>query len=203
MKQTKLALSAVMIVAVGLIGANFVTGSEMTEQDKITVYGESSPIFGHITVVHSDSDGNVLSYQQTDNIVTAQGKNCMAEQVFGLAGATCDAVGNTVFNTIGLFGASETFANTDVETTHTLLTASGLTITIADSVGENTAASGATNQITDITELFTSGATQTVTGAGLFNDAEDALFAGRAFGSSVSMISGDTLSVTWSITLGT
>ena len=31
MKQTKLALSAVMIVAVGLIGTNFVTGSEMTE----------------------------------------------------------------------------------------------------------------------------------------------------------------------------
>ncbi len=31
MKQTKLALSAVMIVAVGLIGTNFVTGTEMTE----------------------------------------------------------------------------------------------------------------------------------------------------------------------------
>ena len=207
MKQTKLALSAVMIVAIGLTGANFVTGSEMTEQEKITAYGEGTPIYGHVTIIHSDPDGNVLAYMQTDNVVTAQGKNCMAELVFGLAAASCAATG-TVFNTIGLFGAGETFANTDVASpaTHTLLTNNGLVITIADSVSENTAASGGTNVIVDIDETFTAGSGVTnrnVDGAGLFNDNEDALFAGQSFGSAVSLNTADTLQVTWSITLGT
>jgi len=205
MKQTKLALSAVMIVAIGLTGANFVTGSDMTEQEKITAYGESTPIYGHVTIIHSDPDGNVLAYMQTDNIVTAQGKNCMAELVFGLAAASCAATG-TVFNTIGLYGAGEVFANTDTQATHTLLTNNGLVITIADSVSENTAASGATNVIVDIDETFTAGSGVTnrnVDGAGLFNDFEDALFAGQSFGSAVSLNTADTLQVTWSITLGT
>ena len=209
MKQTKLALSAVMIVAIGLTGANFVTGSEMTEQEKINAYVDSAPVYGHITIVHSDPDGNILSYIQTDNVVTAEGKNCMADQIFGEVSSGCIAVGNTAFNTIGLFD-TVTFANTDTDVTlsPSLLTNAafaGLGITVADSVTLATAASGATGATVDIVELFTAGTgvtSKTVTGAALYNDAEDALFAGQAFGASVVLNDADTLSVTWSITLG-
>ena len=208
MKQTKLALSAVMIVAIGLTGANFVTGSEMTEQEKITAYGESSPIYGHVTVIHSDPDGNILNYIQTDNVVTAEGKNCMAEQVFGLAAATC-TITATPFNSIGLFDG-DSFLNTDTAASKvaTLLTSAsfaGLGIT-AGGVTETTPAAGGTNQVTAIDNTFNAGtgvSSKTVDGAGLYNSGGDALFAGQAFGSAVVLNDGDSLQVTWSITLGT
>ena len=77
MKQEKLALSAVMIVAVGLIGTNFVTGLEMTEQEQLGANSNNNDIYGHITIVHSDPDGNILDYIQTDNVVGLFGKSCI------------------------------------------------------------------------------------------------------------------------------
>ena len=205
MKQAKLALSAVMIVAVGLIGTNFVTGSEMTEQEKFYAYVDSSPVYGHITIIHSDPDGNILAYAQTDNVVTDEGKDCMAERLFGgSAGSACAATSTTdAFTTIGLF-SGQTFAATDTAALKaaSLITASGLDIT--DGVAtptQNAAASTPTGAKADITKQFIAGTTQTVDGAGLYNVGADALFAGQTFGS-VTLNNLDTLDVTWTITLG-
>ena len=205
MKQAKLALSAVMIVAVGLIGTNFVTGSEMTEQEKFYAYVDSSPVYGHITIIHSDPDGNILAYAQTDNVVTDEGKDCMAERLFGgSAGSACAATSTTdAFNTIGLFNG-QTFAAGDTASgkAAALITASGLAI--GDGVAtptQNAAASTPTGAKADITKQFTAGTTQTVDGAGLYNVGADALFAGQTFGS-VTLNNLDTLDVTWTITLG-
>ncbi len=205
MKQTKLALSAVMIVAIGLTGANFVTGSGLTDQEKLGAYQDFT-VYGHVTVIHSDPDGNILSYAQTDNLVSSTGKDCMAEQVFGgTAGAACEGTLSN-FNTIALFNG-QSFPTT-MNATGLLgvdVTASGLTI-IADTPTENTAAgdngySDGTGSLTDIAHTFTAGATQTVDGAALFNDLEDAVLAGQTF-SSVTLNNLDTLAVTWTITLG-
>ena len=206
MKQSKLALSAVMIVAIGLTGANFVTGSGLTDQETLGAYSDSSNVYGHVTIVHSDPDGNILSYAQTDNLVSSTGKDCMAEQVFGgTAGAACEGT-DSPFNTIALFNG-QSFPTT-MNATGLLavdVTASGLTI-VADTASENTAAgdngySDGTGSQTDIAHTFTAGATQTVDGAALFNDNEDAVFAGQIF-SSVTLNNLDTLAVTWTITLG-
>ena len=215
MKQTKLALSAVMIVAIGLTGANFVTGSGLTDQEKLGVYSDSSNVYGHVTIVHSDPDGNILSYAQTDNLVANQGKDCMAALVFGATagGTECTAVTDTAFNTIGLFNGQSfptemnaTLANNLVGV---LITTSGLTITdggTSVTVSQDTAATGAdyvdgTGGSTDITKTFTALATATVDGAALFNDSEDAVLAGQTF-ASVTLNNLDTLAVTWTITLG-
>jgi len=213
MKQTKLALSAIMIVAIGLTGANFVTGSEMTEQEKINAYVDSSPIYGHITIIHSDPDGNILSYAQTDNLIANNGKDCMAEMIFGNSDTACESATNTSFNTIALFNG-QSFpatmnATTALDANHLLTVdsvVSGLTISVADTVSQSAAASGTgytdgTGGDTDIAKLFTALATGTVDGAGLFNDSEDAVLAGQNFGS-VTMNNLDTLQVTWTITLG-
>ncbi len=210
MKQTKLALSAVMIVAVGLIGTNFVTGSEMTELETFGSTFESGAVYGHVTVVHSDPSGNILSYAQTDNLVANAGKNCMAEQIFGgTAGAACEGT-KSDFNTIALF-VGQTFPAT--------MNASGLLavdiiasgLAIADGVAtptENTAASGTgyvdgAGSQTDIDKTFTATTTQTVDGAALFNSSgpSDAVLAGQNF-ASVTLNNLDTLQVTWTITLG-
>ena len=211
MKQTKLALSAVMIVAIGLTGANFVTGSGLTDQEKLGAYQDFT-VYGHVTVIHSDPDGNILSYAQTDNLVANIGKDCMAALVFGgtAGGSECTAATDTTFNTIVLFNG-QSFP-TEMNATGLLtvdITAPGLAIADGDLLtpSQNTAATGAdyvdgTGGSTDITNTFTAGATQTVDGAALFNGTPfDAVLAGQTF-SSVTLNNLDTLAVTWTITLG-
>ena len=204
MKQTKLALSAVMMVAVGLIGTNFVTGSEMTEQEKFGTISDSGQVYGHITIVHSDPDGDILSYVQTDNLVALDGKDCLAELVFGgTAGASCDATTGNVFNTIALFNGQSFPATMNATGLLTVdITTGGLEI--IDGVAtptENAAATGGTGSKSDIAKTFTAEATQTVDGAVLFNSSTDAVLAGQTF-TSVTLNNLDTLAVTWTITLG-
>ena len=209
MEQTKLALSAVMIVAVGLIGTNFVTGLEMTDQEKFNAYEDSSPIYGHMTIVHSDSGGNILAYVQTDNIVTNEAKDCMSERLFGGSDRSgCGATANNdLFDKIGLF-TGETFVLEDNFASNTLIAVAGLGIQTADSVAEKTAAAGTgtsvdNGAITSIIKTFQAGLNvdQAVNGAGLFNAGGDALFAGQTF-TSVTLLEDDTLKITWEITLG-
>ena len=211
MKQAKLALTAVMVVAIGLTGANFVTGSELTEQEKFDAMSDSGSVYGHLTIIHSDPDGNILSYVQTDNLVANAGKDCMAEQIFGgTAGTACEGTLSN-FNTIALFNGQSFPATMNATGASNLLgvdiTTAGLTIT--DGVAtptENTAASGTgyvdgAGSQTDIAVTFTAEATETVDGAALFNDLENAVFAGQTF-TPVTLNNLDTLAVTWTITLG-
>ena len=216
MKQTKLALSAVMIVAVGLIGTNFVTGSEMTQElDGTTL--ESGAIMGHITVVHSDPDGNILSYAQTDNLISNIGKDCMAALVFGATagGTECSASTDTAFNTIALFNGQSFPTEMNATGANNLLTVDITTTGLAISDGDlltpaqGIAATGAdyvdgAGGTTTIANTFTntSGGTQAVDGAALFNGTPfDAVLAGQTF-TSVNLEPNDTLTVTWTITLG-
>jgi len=212
MKHTQLALTAVMVVAIGLTGANFVTGSELTEQEKFDAMSDFGSVYGHLTIIHSDPDGNILSYAQTDNLVANQGKDCMAALVFGgtAGGSECTASTDTAFNTIALFDG-QSFP-TEMNATGLLgvdITTSGLAIADGDLITptQNTAATGAdyvdgTGGSTDIANTFTAGATQTVDGAALFNGTPfDAVLAGQTF-TAVTLNNLDTLAVTWTITLG-
>ncbi len=207
MKQTKLALSAVMIVAIGLIGTNFVTGSEMTELETFGGNLDSGSVYGHVTIVHSDPSGNILSYAQTDNLVANAGKNCMAEQIFGgTAGAACEGTASN-FNTIALFNGQSFPATMNASGLLAVdIAAVGLAIT--DGVAaptENTIASGSgyvdgAGSQSDIDKTFTATTTQTVDGAALFNDNDDAVLAGQTF-TTVTLNNLDTLQVNWTITL--
>ena len=221
MKQTNLALSAVMIVAVGLVGTNFVTGLETTEQGKFGVLSSSNDIYGHITIVHSDPDGNILAYIQTDNAVAAIGKDCLSELIFGDHGTTCSAGNfNTNFTTIALY-AGESFssnANTtgDPNVLDNTLTDLGLTVRNGGQgvVVSNTQAGGGsgTGSITSIEKTFTAGtnvANVLVNAATLLNNGTGgpasgpptAVLAGQTF-ADVTLNESDTLKITWLIELG-
>ena len=218
-----------MIVAVGLTGTTFVTGLDMTGQEKSDVLSNSNVVYGHLTIVHSDPDGNILSYIQTDNEVAALGVDCMAALVFGgTAGSNCEGNRTAPFQTIALFNG-ETFPNTMNATTAggsgnllgVDLTNDGLEI-------ENGTATPTQNSFavptsggfnldfgskTDIEVTFTAGsigaATQDVNGAALFNTGRngtglitsDAVLAGQVF-NSVTLATDDTLKITWTIEIG-
>ncbi len=208
MKQSKLALSAVMVVAIGLFGANFVSGSDMTSESKMDAFVASSPVYGHVTVIHSDPSGNILSYQQTANVVTIECKDCAIERLFGTSGAAdCNATSTTdLFNLIGVATGLEaptknsnaTLANGFVARDYA---DSGLIPATADSV-TTTAATASVGAKMDILETFTaSDDSNPVDMAILYNADATAVFAAKDF-ASVTLNTSDTLAVTWSITLG-
>jgi len=208
MKQSKLALSAVMIVAVGLFGANFVSGSDMTSESKMDAFVASSPVYGHVTVIHSDPSGTILSYQQTDNVVTIEGKDCAIERLFGSSAAgDCNATSTTdLFNLVGLAtGLEAPTVNSNATQANGFVARdyadSGLTPNTADSV-TTTGATSSVGAKMDILETFTaSDDTNPVDMAILYNAGADAVFAAKDF-ASVTLNTSDTLAVTWSITLG-
>ena len=203
MEQTKLALTAVMIVAVGLIGTNFVTYSELTGQEKFDTLSYSNPVYGHITVVHSDPDGNVLSYIQTDNLIATIGKDCISELTFGDLNTNCTASSNKEFNKIALFEDESFPASMNATGLKTVdLENNGLELT-QGTTSVNANATSSVGSKTDITKTFTAGSGvsgQVVNGAALFNDSEDAVLAGQTF-TAVSLNTDDTLTITWTITV--
>jgi len=208
MKQSKLALSAVMVVAVGLFGANFVSGSDMTSESKMDALVASSPAYGHVTIIHSDPSGNILSYQQTDNIVTIEGKDCAIERLFGVSGAAdCNATAtNDLFNLIGLAtGLEAPTINSNATDTFGFVARdysdSGLIPATADSV-TTTGATTSVGAKMDILRTFTaSDDANPVDMAILYNADATAVFAAKDF-ALVTLNTSDTLAVTWSITLG-
>jgi len=205
MKQSKLALTAVMVVAIGLTGANLVGSSlESTEYISTAEFGTNLPFYGHVTAIHFDPAGNILAYIQTDNIVTHEGKDCAVETLFagtgGIQGCPGGATDN--FDRIGLTNG-QTFKVTANATTLSGVDLSANGLAPAHGVvSSNTNATGASGSIVDIVNTFTSTAdAQSVDGAILYNTAETVAFAAKEF-TAVTLNTSDTLAVTWSITLG-
>jgi len=213
MEHTKLAISAVMIVAVGLVGTNFVTGLEMTPDDKMNAFVKSSSVYGHVTTIHSDPTGQILSYTQGDNVVTREGKDCIVERLFSnTAGGDCNAGSTTDFFTfIGLTNSSgngfaeDPTLGTNATDTNGLvardLERDGLEPQVATGF-VFTPAAGSTGAKMAISKTFTATTDgNPVTGAILYNEAVDAVFSAQKF-ASVTLNTADTLAVTWTITLG-
>ena len=217
MKQSKLALTAVMVVAIGLTGANLVGGSLAPAEDTNPAkYGnvDDSPFYGHVTIVHSDPAGNVLAYYQTDNAVTNEGKDCAVEILFGAAAFAGNnncpsSAAADDFDRIGLTNGESFPFDANATSLNTVDYAdSGLAPAVADSINGNTAAAGTDYTAStigasvDIVKTFTaSDDTNPVDGAILYDGNDDAVFAAKEF-TLVTLNTSDTLQVTWTITLG-
>ena len=211
MKQPQIiALTAVLAVAVGMVGINGASGDifGLNTSPEVSTY-EGQAYKGHIIVKHFDPEGNLLSYQQTDNLINVAGKNCGANLLFGTGFANCASPG--VFNQIALSdddGLTPLFADTDTallgECDGTPDCGTGLNARLAGVVIADTIASGGVDAIAEIKITFqkTAGANQLIQSAGLFDAATAGnMFAERAFSSGVTLAINDSIEVTWLITL--
>ena len=73
-----------IIVMVGVFGfllGSFGINSSNTDNSLQT---DSVMALGHLQLILKDADGNIKQYQQTDNLITNQGLNTMADFVFGI-----------------------------------------------------------------------------------------------------------------------
>ena len=214
MKQPQIiALTAVLAVAVGMVGINGAFGDifGLSNNPEVSTY-EGQSYKGHIIVKHFDAEGNIISYQQTDNLVNDAGKNCGANLLFGTGFANCASPG--VFVNIGLstnsgagFLKQDTLLANECDPVTDQcgagLEARQVGIVTADTVADNTIPQNAIAQI-QATFTMTGGGPTTINSAGLFDSATADnvnMFAERAFSSGVTLNVNDSIQVTWLITL--
>ena len=210
-------IASIALVA-GLFGGSFVDVLSI-EQDQGYSTTEASAFLGHVTVIHSDKDGFVKHYSQSDNLITDEGLNCAPVALFGeVVGdiTDCPASSLSVFDSVCVFQdniATESLSVTSgasdalpkclrVAGLSFMNPGNGSTNTVFVDVPTESSAGG--GSITDIAYRYTggTGANQVVTSAALFETEGDALFAVNDFsGGAITLQESDTLDVTWSITL--
>jgi len=210
---TGIGMLAAITFAVGMVGINFSDGVFDSQSNTATSYSEGAGILGHIEVIHTDSEGNILSYQQTDNAIVNDGRNCTAMLLFGTnTGCTApNAAGLGKYTVIGISNGSALAATTLNTVLPAEITVGDGLNAVAGTLGtftNSTANSDPAIQRISTQFTYSASATQTanpINAAGLFNQtglgADRGVFALKNFPSSVSMNPGDQLTVNWDITI--
>lgn len=193
-----------LVLTVGMVGMiGILPNSQGNGKSQMT--DDSGSITGHLIVTATDADGNIKAYRQTDNLIVDSGKNCAPVLLFGATSPASCYTANAVGSVYNVIANSAT--TTDPAATVTALpgelAVNGLTKAAASSVTVTTAAVSGVSTLseTTITKAFTVSGTQSVASAGLLNsDVTVKMFAGKSF-TPVSLINGDTFTVTWKIQL--
>ncbi|MCV0365639.1 MAG: hypothetical protein K5798_00035 [Nitrosopumilus sp.] len=210
---TGIGMLAAITFAVGMVGLNFSDGTFDLQSNTVSSYSEGSSILGHIEVIHTDSEGNILSYQQTDNAIVNDGRNCTAMLLFGAnsgcTAGTADGLGK--YTVIGISNGSSLAATTANTVLPAEITVGDGLNAVAGTLGTFTNSTANSDPaVQRISNQFTydSGASQTgnqINAAGLFNQtatgADRGVFALKNFPSTVTMNPGDQLTVNWDITI--
>lgn len=208
-RYTTIALFSAVALSVGILGVYGLTSmpSTLTAQSDTENIG-AVPMLGHVTMTVKDAQGNIVAYHQGDNVVVNQAEDCLSKRVFGIASPQCSSTGGASYNVIAIGNASSpTAAKTD-----SLLAAEiGASVPSLDRVTATTqtetdATGGA--PVSDVLQAtFTNSAAtaKSITEAGLFNSTtvnSVGMFAHQTF-SGVTLNSGDSLTVKWTVTMGT
>jgi len=207
---TSIGMFALIAFGVGMVGINFSDGSFVMQNSTPTSTMEAGTILGHIEIIHSDSEGNILSYQQTDNAIVNDGRNCTAMLLFGTntgcTSANAAALGK--YTVIGVGNGSALAATTLNTVLNGESVGDGLTAATGTlgAFGNSTANSDPASQNINFQFAYIgSQASNPISQAGLFNSttigADRGVFALKNFPSIVTMNSGDLLTVNWDITI--
>ena len=226
-KTTIVGLVAAIAVLSGAMGLS-VTGA-FSDLKPLTSNAATGFLIGHVEIEARNSNGELFAYRQSDNAVVDDGEQCILKMLFGTTGMTNDGRGEylattsdgSISATVGactgiLTGAwdiiaigegTTTPADTDVilETEFTSATGAGLDRAYATTkTWTNGTGATTTKIVLKNTFTSTSGDTESVTESGLFNStvvAGSGMLAHQTF-TAVSLTSGDSITVTWTFTVG-
>jgi hypothetical protein len=199
-------LSAISIIAgISLLAGMTFAFSEETilSSSEISPMSERSFMTGHITLAVYDEFGNLKSYQQTDNNIVNEGESCIGEYLFGAA-SNCTYTGQDFDNV--LLGTGSPVGTASRGTVSAMVTPA-LTGTAAAVAITQTSSNADPNnldskEIVTITKTFSPSATDTFTEVALSNDAGADILAYQALGDATINGGADSLTVTWTITIG-
>ena len=225
MKTTSM-IALIAVISAASIGVISMNGFSAIPFVAASVSPENGAMMGHVEYVLRDADGNIKSYTQADNMVVNKGDDCVLVKVFNpdgsSSGSTCTKT-TAGFRFIGIGNATATVADTATTLTNTAATFAdttndGLMAMKTDSTVVFTASSGGGTAViaTETPFTFTAGRnTTTVLSAGLFDStcgttggaigACNSAYPANMFSvQSISVVvaGGDSLNVTWTITVG-
>ena len=223
-RYTSLTLIGVLVVGIaGFISLDAISATSFVTMKAASDIHETSQMIGHVTYELRGADGNIKHYVQSDNVIVDLGTDCAAHAIFdtgttevctlgangGFAfiaignatGATADETESLLDTSDGGVGNFGTGGGDEMTRSLNIIDA---TITPAVGTGVDTTVSIASLPFT-FTDL---GSSTVVTQSGLFDSAGFA--AGNMFsirdippiGTGLTVNNADTLSVTWTITLG-
>lgn len=206
-------LLAAVVFAVGMVGFNLSDGTFDLNQADSSAMVSAAGIMGHLEVIHTDSEGNILSYSQGDNAIANKGVNCTMVMLFGAPTSVDQCNGAqtagsfdiiAVDNTASLAGNMDLTSNATVNQVRT----NGFTPVDDSTVSITQVADGTTSAEVDgivrISKTFTATGTETIFGASLINSTTTSygLFAYKDFsGGSITLNNLDQLTVNWDITI--
>lgn len=195
------AVAATLALVLGLITAVPAT--------TVNTYSTGLNMLGHAEVVLKDADGNIKAYQQSDNVIPINGQDCSADLLFGdfddgLCNSGAGTAAKWLFIGVGSDGVTTA---TDVDTdlgTELSISRTG-TLIAEDAATEGASGTGAMKTVRG-TFVLTSSAT--VAEVGLFDDFPDGeggdsdMFSRIVLGTPISAGPGDTVTITYKVTVG-
>ena len=220
-KSTLIALVAALAVTSGGLGLSLTNGfnGDATTQSSNTASGL---MMGHITVEAYNEAGDMIAYRQTDNEVVNTGEQCILKMLFkdgssrgGTGTTVCTGALTTGWTVIGIgtdndngiyaTGASNANKEIQVRLGNETSTTTGLIRADATSTTWTNGTNTATTKI-ELAKTFTmtSGNTHNIGESGLFNSttvAASGMLARQTF-SDVALTNGDSITVTWTFTVG-
>ena len=223
-KTTIVGLVAAIAVLSGAMGLS-VTGA-FSDLKPMTSNAAAGFLIGHVEIEATNANGELFAYRQSDNAVVDDGEQCILKMLFGTSGMTNAGRGQylattgdgSISDTVGactgiLTGAWDIIAigegttapdDTDVKL-QTEYTGTGLDRAAATTkTWTNGTGATTTKIVLKNTFTSTSGSTESITESGLFNSttvAGSGMLAHQTF-TAVSLTSGDSITVTWTFTVG-
>ena len=219
-KYTSLALIGALIVGMaGFISLDSISATSFVTMKAASDIHETGKMIGHVTYELRGADGNIKHYSQTDNVIVDLGTDCAATSIFDTSDSSgiCTLGTDGGFSFIAIGNSTNTFPLASVD--DIALDEDGAGNGEVDRLGgavDITAADSGNNQDTTVSIvspafLFNNlGSTGTViTQSGLFDSdvgGTNNMFSVRDIpgqsGTGLAVTNADTLSVTWTITLG-
>ena len=224
-KYTGIALIGVLVVGIaGFISLDAISATSFVTMKVASDVHETGKMIGHVTYELRGADGNIKHYVQSDNMIVDLGTDCAATAIFDTddGSGICTLGGNGGFAFIAIGNATDKTAGA---TNVTLAISDGGSANFGAGGGDEVARSQniidalitpAVGTSVDTTVSIASlpfrfddlGSNTLVTQSGLFDSAGFA--AGNMFsirdippiGTGLTVNNADTLSVTWTITLG-
>ena len=221
-QSTIIALVAALAVTTGGLGLTF-TGVFDEAPSKVASQNYASGfMMGHLQIETFDKDGNLKDYRQTDNAVVDDGEQCISKMLFGTTQASAGrgeytgtsactgaltgawdviAIGTTNTDNAGNAGVNDTdvILGNETATSKGLERGTATTKTWTNGTGQTT-----TKIVMSKTFTSDSPRDHTIVESGLFNSttvAGSGMLARQTF-SGVTLSDGDSITVTWTFTVG-
>ena len=203
MTNTKNVAIPLIAIVAAIVGGAF---GFLATADSAPTTDATSFITGHITLVNTDANGNIIDYVQTDNLIVDAGLDTIVDLVHAISatvsGTECDTNGcngdatDDQFDTVGIGTgtSSATTADTDLITSISACSR----VTDASPAGESS--NTGTTEVQIIAQFDGSAScTGAVTEAVLGGATGESILARQSF-TAINVGSSDSLTVTWNIT---